>query len=88
MAGKTAGGFCHGVMGLLLVALTLSKKIRRKLHEYRNMTLLLEHMQQGQQVHMMLRVAHSVTALLNMLTRVLKYCNDCMYHVNMYCNII
>ena len=55
-----------------------------------NMSMVLEHMQPGQQVRMTLRVAHSVsvTALLDMLTRVLKYCNNCMYHVNMYCNII
>ena len=43
-------------------------------------------MQQGRQVRMTLGVAHSVTSLLDILTR-LKYYSDCMYHVNMYSNI-
>ena len=49
--------------------------------------VLQEDMQWGWQVRMMLGVAHSVTALLDILSRLLKYYNDCMYHVNMYCNI-
>ena len=49
---------------------------------------MLEYTQRGQQVRMMLGAAHCVAALLDMLTRLLKYCNDCMYHVNKYCNII
>ena len=48
---------------------------------------VLEYTQRGRQVRMTLGVALCVTALLDILTRLLKYYSDCMYHVNMYSNI-